>query len=201
MKVTITALLALLPITSSVTISAATTNAVTSTDTVKTNTAARPAQAKKATFIFELLENNGEKGCLVKYGVRTLTVKINNAPKTFYIERRSFAKEDAYVRVHSERLRQWKKRLDYLDGQAATSAAGPAPYVDAVMGERKQVNAEMSSYSAQLSDLNAYIQRLNDEKAKDRANEPYHHPKRCEGVYVGKDEATGVVEWAIARVF
>lgn len=147
-----------------------------------------------APFMFDLLENNNGK-CLVRYGNKTLTVTIENAPKTLFAEHRSFAREQQYVRFHTERLRQWDKRLRLAESQCASAASGDPAWVQAVMAQTQRVAAERAQYENQVSDLEAYMNRLEAEVDKDRKNEPFHHPRRCQGLFVTKGE------WKIVRVY
>jgi len=136
--------------------------------------------ASKGFWIDVVKNENGV--CLVRElsgKQRVLTVYLANAPKTFFKVRGDFSRQEAYVRVQSERIRQWEKRIQFLDGQAATGAAGSPEYVAAQMAFRSQVNAEAARLDAAQSDLNAYKERLLEMKAADSEREPVHHPVRC----------------------
>ncbi len=154
--------------------------------------------SKPALFIFDLRENNEGK-CLVTYGSKVLTVTIPNAPKTFYAEHQSFAKEDAYVNFHTVRLNQWDRQLTLAESQCATGAAGSSAYVNAVMSQTFRVAQQRALYENQLKDLTFYVDRLNDAKQKDRDNVPCHHIKRCQGMLIRAD-ASGVM-WQVVRSF
>jgi hypothetical protein len=175
--------------------SAQSTNA---TNVIKSTAAAAKA-TNPAPFVFDLLENENGK-CLVQYKEKTLTVTIKNAPKTLFAEHRSFAREDAYVTQQKVKFIQWNARISAAEGAFSSGHTGTAEAVDRTLQMRANIAAERAQYNAQVEIFNLYQQRLAENKQKDRNNEPYHHPRRCKGLFV-RMGADGTPEWTIVAIY
>lgn len=156
------------------------------------------AVAKPTPFTFLLMENNNGE-CVVVYNKKTLTVKIKNAPKTLYSEHRNFAREDAYVQTQKYKLIQRNAKLEAAEVAFGQGHTGTADAINYELAMRAKIGAERAKYNAQVSILEQQERQLENNKEKDKNNEPFHHPKYCQGIYIGKDG--DIPRWEMVGVY
>lgn len=143
-------------------------------------------------------KNDGKYSYVRIRGGPTIKIVLIDSPVTLYKDQVDFSKQLQARERERSRLLNWSNNLEYRDGQTPIGASGPSGYVDSVMKQRYNLNAEMHNCKMQMERFERDSENLDRQIQNEQSKSAYHHPKQVKAYFTGNKE-NDVMVWKVLK--